>query len=78
MKKIKTLSLRPSRGTPGGTPVDVIVNGKYVGTIAYDDADGMYDLTMNVLTKNGYDVGLWEIYDLLGIDQGEFDDEFDD
>ena len=80
-KKIKTLSLEiSSKGTLGGTPSDVIVNGKYIGTIVYTDVDEMYGLTMGLLIKNGYDFNFYRVIELLGIENElrEFYDALDE
>ena len=69
MKEIKTLELKSSSSaTLGGTPYDVIVNGKCAGTIAVIDEDDMLEGTIKILVENNYSVNPYEVADMLGIE----------
>ena len=69
MKKIKTLKLETSsRATLGGTPYDVIANGKNIGTIAIVDEDDKAANTMRLLLDKGFEFDPYEVYDLLDVE----------
>ena len=69
MKEIKTLELKSSSSaTLGGTPYDVIVNGKCAGTIAVIDEDDILEGTIKILVENDYSVNPYEVADMLSIE----------